>query len=146
MRLSQMACNSKTASCDIQHFKVIWGFLKVADNLITVGHRAKQIDICDLGLLVEHVFGVVFKAILGSFGALHSKWPVIKITQEWLMIERKHTEIWDSGLDVGYIWGTFHLLVFKAIFGSSGARLKMALTPKGLGVKQNRLKFGTKQY
>ena len=64
----------------------------------------------------------MFNVILGSFGALVSKWPV---TREWLAVEQnsrraKRTEIWDSGGSC-HMGGTFDLLVLKVILGSFSA-------------------------
>ncbi len=54
---------------------------------------------------------VVFKVILGSFGVLVSKWPVIHH-------RAKRIEIWDPTVVVICVWGTYNFLVFKVILGS----------------------------
>ena len=54
---------------------------------------------------------LVFKVILGSFGALVSKGP---ITRKQMSVE-KRSEIWKSGVGVNMYMG--YLLVFKIILG-----------------------------
>ncbi len=55
------------------------GNYKMIDILKTVGRRAEPSEIWDLGTVVRHMWCtydlVVFKVILGSFGALVAKWP-----------------------------------------------------------------------
>ena len=109
----------------------------------------------------------MFKVILGSFGALVSKWPVI-----WkrLAVERngvkfacrfwpfsvkvilgsfvarvwKWSEILESWIIVICIPGTYGLLVFKVNLGSFGALVsKWPVTGKQLAVERNEVKFGT---
>ncbi len=46
---------------------------------------------------------LVFKVILGSFGALISKWPITKTTGR----RAKRNEMWASGVLVTCIWGYF---------------------------------------
>ena len=52
------------------------------------GRRVKRIEIWDSWILVAHVWGtfdlVGFEVILGSFGAVVSKWPV---TQKRLLLQ-----------------------------------------------------------
>ncbi len=61
----------------------------MACRLNTAGHKAKQSEIWDSGVLVELIWDtfaiVVFKVILESVGAVVSKWPV---TQKLLVIEK----------------------------------------------------------
>ncbi len=105
MHWSQMACLSKTA-----------------------GLRAKLSEIWDSETLVTHIwitFDLVgFNVILGSLGALFSKWPV---SRKRLVVEQNGSEVWDSGSVVIHIWGTFDLIVFKVIWGHS-VRLSVDLT------------------
>ncbi len=59
----------------------------------------------------------------------------------------KQTEIWDPGILVTKIWGTFGLVGFKVILGSFGALVsKLPVSQKWLVVEQNGLKFGTRGY
>ena len=56
----------------------------------------------------------------------------------------KYSEIWDSGVVVIYIWGTFDLLVFKVIWGSFIALDTIwPVAQKWLALERNRVKFGT---
>ncbi len=54
----------------------------------------------------------------------------------------KTTEIWESGILVTHIWGTFDLVGFKVILGSIGALMsKWPVSQKRLVIKQKGLKF-----
>ena len=57
---------------------------------------------------------LVFKVILGSFGAFVSNWPV---TGKRVSLGKMRSEIWKSGVAVNTYMGTFDLLVFKIILG-----------------------------
>ncbi len=65
-------------------FKVIWGHLvhlsQMGCSSKTAGSRVKQNEIWNLVLVVVRTLGafnlLVFKVVLGSFGAVGSKWPV----------------------------------------------------------------------
>ncbi len=61
---------------------------------------------------------LVVNVILGSFGADVSKWPT---TQKRLATERNGGKIWDLGVVVTRIFGTFTLLVFKIMLGPFSA-------------------------
>ncbi len=75
---------------------------------------------------------VVFKVILGSFGALFSKWPV---TRKRTLVER-NSEISASLILVTHVWGTFDLVGFKVILGSFGTLFsKWLVTRKRLIVE-----------
>ena len=58
------------------------------------------------------------KVILGSFGALVSKWPV---TRKQLSIEQNGLKFGVSRVVLTCIWVTFDRLVFKVILGSFDA-------------------------
>ncbi len=56
------------------------------------------------------------------------------------------SEIWESGVIVTRIWGTFDLLVFKVILGSFGAFVsKWPVTQKRLAIEPTGMKFGRTQ-
>ncbi len=62
---------------------------------------------------------MVFKVILGLFGAIFLKWPV---TQQNDCRRMKRSEIWDALLlVVEHIWGTVVPVVFDVILWSFGA-------------------------
>ena len=69
----------------------------MAYNSETGGSRGKQTEIWDSERLATHIWGifdlVVFKVILGSLGALVSKWPGTPMTG----CRAKQTENWESG-------------------------------------------------
>ena len=79
-------------------FKVILGsfsaLLKMACNSKTAHRRAKRSAIWDSWILVTYIRGtydlIVFKVILGSFGAIVSKWPV---SQKGLVVERNGVKL-----------------------------------------------------
>ncbi len=100
----------------------------------TVDRRAIQSEIWDSWVLVTHIWGiydlVVFKVILGSFGAIVSKWPVCRkwlvvvvfkvilgsfgsfvskwpVCRKWLVVVAKRSQIWDSWSLLTHIWGSF---------------------------------------
>ncbi len=70
---------------------------------------------------------LLFKVILGSFGAVVSKWPVSEMAGHGAI----RSEIWDSQVVVTCICGNFYLLVFKVTLRSFGALVsKLLLTQK----------------
>ncbi len=61
---------------------------------------------------------------------------------EMAMRRAKLSEIWESGLVVTCIWGTFDLLVFKVILGSFIALVsKWPVTQKRLAIRATRTEF-----
>ena len=89
------------------HFEVIrYICVKMACKSKAAGHRTKRAYILKSRRLVKHMWGifdlVVFKVILGSFGVLASKWPVLKKVAHRV----KQIEIWDPGAPVQHIWST----------------------------------------
>ena len=99
-------------------------------NLKTVDRRVKSTEIWDSETLVIH---------MGYIWALVSQWPTW-ISQKTADRRAKWTKIWESGTQVTYIWGTFHLVGFKNIWGSFGALFsKCLVTQKRLAVEPNGL-------
>ena len=85
---------------------------------------------------------LVFKVILGSFGAFVLKWPV---TRKRLAAEQNGVKLGTGREVMTCIYGTFDLLMFKISLGSFGALVPTFLvTRKSLVVKRNRPKFGTR--
>ncbi len=58
----------------LEVFATQYTCLKMACNVKTTGRRAKQSEICDLWVVLEHMWDTFdllqFKVILGSFSAL----------------------------------------------------------------------------
>ncbi len=86
----------------LANFSVLFGRLtwepmgnyNKCDIMETASRRAKLTKIWDSGISVTHMWGtfdlVVFKLILGSFGALVSKWPVYRnqlVQWNWVKFE-----------------------------------------------------------
>ena len=73
---------------------------------------------------------------LGSFGALVSK---------WLVTEQNGVKFEIRG-EVIHIWGTFDLVVFKAIWGPFGALVsRWPVSQKWLVVERDGVKFETRE-
>ena len=72
--------------------------LKMACISKRAGHRAKRSEIWDSWTIVINIWGtfelVGFKVILGSFGALVSKWPV---SRKGLVVERNGVKFGTHG-------------------------------------------------
>ncbi len=95
-------------------------------------------DSCNIWGIFDRL---VFKVILGSFGAFVSKWNV---TWKQLTVERNR-EILDPGLVVTRIFCAFDLLVFKVFYRSFGPLVsKSTVTGKRLALDRTRLKFGSR--
>ena len=120
---------------------VIIGKLKIAHSLETDNNRAKRTIFWASGgqILREHVCWDTFDywytdAILGSLGALVSKWPVTYTTDV----------NWDSKEMVtftGYLW-SFSVQCHFGIIWYTWFIKKMTLTWKRLAIEQRGVKFG----
>ncbi len=107
----------------------------------------KQSEIWDSGgggVVIICIYGasLVFKAIF----FIHS----VYVPQNGRYLKTaghgvKGNEIWDSGIVVVCIWGTFDILVFKVALGSLCVLVsKWTLTRKRLAIGQSGVKFGTR--
>ncbi len=88
---------------------------------------------------------LVFKVILGSFNALASNWPV---PRNWLAVEQKGVQFWDSGVVAISIYLCIYtfdfILVSKVILGSFGVLVsKMACSSKTADRRAKQVKCGT---
>ncbi len=91
----------------------------MACNSFTAGHRAKWSEIWDSVTLVTHILGtfdlVGFKVILGSFGALASKWPVYISKTASHRMKQCNLGLVDTSNTS--IWGTFDLVGSRSFWG-----------------------------
>ncbi len=129
-------------------FKRSFGVFPIIDNFVSrrrwvVQRMRSNVGLWDISKAYMLTFDlVVFKVILGSFGAIDvSNWPV---TRQWLVIEKNGLKFRTQGDEEIQIWFTFDLVVSKVILRSFGALVpKFPETRKRQVVEQNRVKSGT---